>query len=76
MLTISLAFKGGAYDTENATIREISIQGYPAVLIEKVKDGTEYTQLIWVPKNGEYHIAGYLPAEEAVQMLGSVQNFF
>ena len=76
VLTISPASKGGAYDTENATIREISIQGYPAVLIEKVKDGTEYTQLIWVPKNGEYHIAGYLPAEEAVQMLESVQNFF
>ena len=45
-------------------------------MIEKVKDGTEYTQLIWVPKHGEYHIAGYLPAEEAVQMLESVQNFF
>lgn len=76
VLTLSATSKGGAYDTENAEICKRSIQGYPAVLIEKVKEGNEYTQIIWTPKNGEYYIAGYLPAEEAVQMLESVQNFF
>ncbi|MGN1028095.1 MAG: DUF4367 domain-containing protein [Faecousia sp.] len=66
----------GAYDTEDAEVTEITIQGYPAVLIEKMIGEDEYTQLIWAIPGGQYHITGYINGEEAVCILESVEKFF
>lgn len=64
-----------SYDTENATITEILIQDYPAVLIEKLSQGEPYTQIVWFPAGDEYHLSGYLLGEEAIQVLESVKKF-
>lgn len=71
-LTFASVPGSASYDTEDAVVTEIAIQGYPAVLIEKTKNEEAYTQVVWFPDGGEYHISGYITAEEAVQVLESV----
>lgn len=75
-LTVSSAASNSAYDTEDAEVTEIMIQGYPAVLIEKLRQEEPYTQIVWFPGDSEYHISGYLLGEEAVRVLDSVKKFF
>lgn len=72
-LTFAPVSGSASYDTEDAVVTEIEIQGYPAVLIEKTKDEEVYTQVVWFPDGGEYHISGYISTEEAMQVLESVE---
>ena len=47
-------------DTENATIEQITIQGYDAIGIYK----DNLNQIIWSDNEKAFHIAGNLPKEE------------
>lgn len=74
-VTVAPVASSSSYDTEDAEVTEILIQGYPAVLIEKMRNGEPYTQIVWFPAGGEYHLSGYLLGEEAIQVLESVKKF-
>ena len=65
---------GGAYDTEDSTITERALYGYPAVIIEK--STRLRTILIWYPDGHEYDVIGAIPTEEALRILESIPNEF
>lgn len=62
---------GSSMDTENATIKEKIINGYPALIIEKEGILT----VDWCPDGNEYIISGTIPLEEICFILNSIEKF-
>lgn len=58
-----------ALDTEHAKVKQIEIQGSPAILVQK-QDGRTY--VVWHVNGHQYSVEGYLTKEQALQILESV----
>lgn len=63
--------RSSAIDTEDATMEEFEIIGYPGFVVKKDRDIT----VVWYPENSQYIIGGTISEKEIYSILGSIKNF-
>jgi len=63
--------RSSAIDTEDATMEELEIIGYPGFVVKKDGDIT----VVWYPENSQYIIGGTISENEIYSILGSIKKF-